>query len=297
MKRDKFLSIRGKALGKKLERSELFSLQEQEDAAAGDAEALYREIIKISQTAGRQRSTQVADAKSELAWLITNFSPLHRPPTVSGTRTRVDESETLFSESLELNGQIRGIDADETLIVVIALGNLYLKYDNYEKALPFYERYIQAFEKKRGSKAPELVNALRPLAQIHYATFREGDSDAAIKRVEEITGRKENLPLGKLDLYSRSKDAVAHFLDRANSTQAKWVSNGGDRGVQAALKSVRVRTTIDTSGKVIEAVAETSDADLKKRAEAEVSKWFVRPFIYNGDARNLRGYLVYYDIR
>ncbi|MEP7211939.1 MAG: tetratricopeptide repeat protein [Acidobacteriota bacterium] len=296
MKRNKFLLLREKASARDLVFAEVVGLLDQASDAAADADGLYREVIEVSETAGRQRSTQVADAKSELAWLMNNYSALPRPVPVIGIRSRIDQAEALFSESLELNNEIRGNDADQTLIVVIAFGNFYLKYDNYEKALPFYERYIQTIEKKHGQKAAELVNVLRPFAQILYATLREEECNAAIKRIEEITGRKEDLPLGKLGLYTRSKDAVAFDLERAQAAQTKWVAGGGSRSVSARTKNVQVRTTVDTAGKVIEAIAETNDANLRKRAEQEVLKWFIRPFIYNGEARNLRGYVTYREL-
>ena len=60
---------------------------------------------------------------------------------------------------------------------------------------------------------------------------------------------------------------------------------------------VPVKVEIDENGKVIKAVAETNDAGLRAKAEAEVSKWTVRPFSYNGTTRKMRGILSYREAR
>ena len=61
--------------------------------------------------------------------------------------------------------------------------------------------------------------------------------------------------------------------------------------------NVVVRVTVDETGKIVEAVADTKDGELGEKAVREVSKWTVRPFAYNGSARKIRGHLSYTEPR
>ncbi|MEJ7847322.1 MAG: hypothetical protein WKF92_04440 [Pyrinomonadaceae bacterium] len=112
--------------------------------------------------------------------------------------------------------------------------------------------------------------------------------------------------MGKLGLDLRSKDSVAFHAGVSRSLQdknkvfGKKMTLAGGSMSRTVYEDSRPRVTytpvyvtVDENGKVIEAVADTKDAKLRDRAEQEVSKWIVRPFVYNGSARQLRGILVY----
>lgn len=308
LKREDYLLLREKAADRNSPPKIRSQNQKEANENADEAEVLYREALALNESGGRSASAQTADIKSDLAWLVQNYYPVHdtTSPARPSTRSRIDEAETFYAASLALNEQTRGKDADETLLIALASGNFYLKYDNYEKALPFYERYILTTDKKHGPNHAELVNALRPHAQILFALFQEQEAINAVKRIEGITGKKEGLPLGKLGLDLRSKDSVAFHADVSKSFQEKNKKFGtkmamaGGTMARTAYDDARPRVTytpvyvtVDESGKVIEAVADSKDADLRDRAEQEVSKWAVRPFVYNGSAKKLRGILTY----
>lgn len=306
-RRDNFMYFREKMRNRNtLEDSIRFRGKADENAAG--AEELYREALKLNESGGRGVSAQTADIKSDLAWLVHNYLPVNdsiltdRP----ATRSRIDEAEAFYAASLALNEQTRGKDADETLFVALASGNFYLTYDNYEKALPFYERYILTADKKHGSNHAEVANALRPHAQILHALFQEQEAVDAVKRIEGIIGKNENLTMGKLGLDLRSKDSVAFHsgvsrsLKDKNKAFGKKMTLAGGSMSRPAFDASKPRVTytpvyvtVDENGKVIEAAANTKDAELRERAEQEVSKWTVRPFVYNGSARKLRGILTY----
>ena len=308
LKRDNYLRLREKAADRSSPPKIRSQHQKEANENAGEAEELYREASTLNERGGRSVSAQTADIKSDLAWLVHNFYPVRdtTSPDRPSTRSRIDEAEALYAASLVLNEQKRGNDADETLLVTLASGNFYLIYDNYEKALPFYERYILTSDKKRGANHAELAIALRPHAQILFALFQEQESIATVKRIERISGKKEDLPMGKLGLDLRSKDSVAFHAGVSKSLQEKGKKFGkqmtlaGGSMSRTAYEESRPRVTytsvyvtVDENGKVIEAVANTKDKKLRERAEQEVSKWMVRPFIYNGSARKLRGILTY----
>jgi len=291
MKRDNFALSRNKSRDKNYDVRSRIGITERASENARESEELYRKAIALSESGGRGRTAQTADAKSELAWLTSNFLPPTDKPSIAYSRSRIDEAERLFTESLAINEESRGKDATETLALVLGLGNFYLKYDNYEKALPFYERYIPAVEAKSGKNHPGLVDALRPYARILAATTQDSDSAAAVKRIEEITGQKENSPSGELSLHLRSKDSVAFHANFFNDLRSR------NPVFRPQVTNTHVKVTVDENGKIIEAVADAKDAGVRQRAEREILKWTVRPFSYNGTTRKTRGYLSYSEAR
>jgi hypothetical protein len=137
---------------------------------------------------------------------------------------------------------------------------------------------------------------MRPVAQILYATFREQEANDEILAIERITGKKEDLPLGKLDLHLRSKESVAFHVKASEMSQTKRQFAIGPPAQRRSVW-VPVSVVVDLDGKIIEAAAETPDENLKQRAEKEILKWTVRPFSDNGTPRKLRGYLNYVEPR
>jgi len=284
MKREYYSFLQNKLKDGNLLVSEKIGSIKKSLANGEEAEKLFREAARLNETGGRGQTAQTADIKSDLAWLVYKYFQVEGKPSIDKSRSRIDEAEGLFLESLALNEQIRGKDADETLFVALAAGNFYFHYDNYEKALPFYERYIETAGRKHGKNYAGLVNALRPRAKIFSATFQASESIADVKRIEEITRQKEDLPRDDLVLHLRSKNSVAYGVRNAVN-----IKRGAER--------IPVKVTVDENGKVIEAIAETKNENLREKAEREILSWTVRPFSYNGTARKMRGYLVYMEIR
>jgi tetratricopeptide (TPR) repeat protein len=296
MKREKFIELRRRSADRNLSIRDRIDLSKKASEQAGDAERLFNEALELNRSGGRERTPQTADIISELAWLINGHFPADETLSAQNGRSRIDLAESLYNEALKLNEDVRGKDADETLTTVLTLGNFYFRYDNYDKALPFYERYIKAAESKRGSNSPDLVGAMRPVAQILYATFQEPEANDEIRVIEQITGKKEDLPLGKLDLHLRSKESVAFHVKASEMSQTKRQFAIGPPAQRRSVW-VPVSVVVDLDGKIIEAAAETPDENLKQRAEKEILKWTVRPFSDNGTPRKLRGYLNYVEPR
>ncbi|HXG83738.1 MAG TPA: tetratricopeptide repeat protein [Pyrinomonadaceae bacterium] len=284
IRRENYSVLKNKFRDRNLTVTERIELSKKLTENGEEAEKLFREAARLNESGGRGQTAQTADIKSDLAWLIYNYFQVEGKPSIDKSRSRIDEAEGLFLESLALNEQIRGRDADETLFVALGAGNFYFHYHNYEKALPFYERYIETAGRKHGKNYAGLVNALRPRAKILRATFQEPESAADLIKIEEITGQKENLPKDDLILHLRSKDSVAY-----GAKNAAFIKRDAER--------VPVKVTADENGKIIEAVAETKNEKLREKAEREILSWTVRPFSYNGTPRKIRGYLIYTETR
>lgn len=249
---------------------------------ASDTEKYLREIIKINEKDGRAQSVQNGNAKVELSILMQKFNP---EPSVQTSRSRIDEAEKLLTEALSTSEKVSGKDDDKTLEIVLQFGDFYNKYVNFEKALPFYERYIETAG--RVNKIyPDMENALRAYASIMSVTFQEEKAKETLEKIEKITKKKEEPKTKKVYLNLRSKDAVGVTSNRPRSRE----NLGG-------LKSTRVpvKVVVDENGKIIEAAAESDNEKIRKRAESEVSKWSVRPFSYQGTAHKMRGYLTFED--
>jgi len=288
MKLGYIIETQNKLGGKSLTAREKIELYEENSRTASDAEAFLRQALQLNETGGRGQTAQTADIKSELAMLVQQYNPTTKP-SIENSRGRIDDAEKLLTESLLLNEQIRGKDDDKTLSVVLQSGNFYLRYVNFEKALPFYERYIQATEKKGSKNNPELANALRSYASILFVGFQDKESADAVKKLEEITQKKEP-QFEDFNFQLRSKDAVA-YSSKISRTLTGSISASSSKAVR-----VRVKVVVDENGKVIEADAGNKDEKINARAEQEVSKWFIRPFSYNGKTHKMRGFLTYVEV-
>lgn len=289
MKQGYIIDLQNKADNKNLAVRERIELSEKSSQIAAEVETLLRRALQLNESGGRAQTAQTADVKSELAMLVHKYNPTAKP-SVESSRGRIDEAEKLLIESVSLNEQVRGKDDDKTLSVVLQAGDFYLRYVNFEKALPFYERYVQTTEKKGAENYPELINALRSYAAILHASFQEKESADAIAKLEAMTQKKEPAKFGDFSLNLRSKDAVAYSsrigqFFRGNFKPALRVSR------------VAVKIIVDEDGKIIEAAADEKDEKLRVRAEQEVSKWIVRPFSYNGATRKIRGTLTYTELK
>lgn len=302
MKRDYFLILRENLESGKIEPRQRQAAVDKMLKMAKEADASLRQALELNEQSGRGETAQTADIKSDLARLLYTYL---------GSKQSIDDSEKLFLESIALNEKIRGKDADETLFTVLKTGDFYYEMSNYEKALPFYERYIQTNEKTHGKNYPNLADALRPYASILFATFQEREASDAIKRISAITQKTEEMPKANLNFHLRSKDSVAlnmkivpeyrkeSELFKAKLTAEGRTLNGNNVSMMPRLLAVPVSVTIDENGKVVEAAADgkVKDKNLALRAEQEISKWTIRPFAYNGTPRKLRGILYYKEIR
>lgn len=265
---------------------------------AGETEKHLREILQINESDGRVQTAQTADVKSELASLVQKYNPA-AVPSVGSSRGRIDEAEKLLAESLLINEQTGGKEADKTLAIVLQSGDFYLRYANFEKALPFYERHIETTEKKHGVNSLELAEALRAYSSIMFATFQDKKAADALEKLERITQKKEAEPEFKY-LSLRSKDAVAFSVGVSESSGGRRnliAASGTNSASRSKIIRVPVKVVVDENGKVIEATADSKDEKLRARAEREIAKWSVRPFSYQGAAQKMRGYLTYLEVQ
>jgi len=304
IKRVYFIALQNQLRGGKLSVSELKAAGEKAARNADEAEELFREALEINEKTGKEKTAQTAAIKKDLAWLITNHVYSGKK-TVEKSRGRIDEAEKLLLDAVGTSEQASGAESDETLFIVLDAGDFYYRYANFEKSLPFYERFLQAYGQKHGANHADLVSALRPYAAILFATYQEQSAAAAIQRIEEITKSREPAPNGEIDLHLRSKDSVAFsapvimeqneraetFRNRLRAENRTLNSNNISQLSQ--MINVPVLVEVDETGKIVKTAAKTNDDKLKNEAEAVVAKWTVRPFSYNGTARKMRGTLIY----
>ena len=304
IKREYYVSLQDKIFGSQSNASEKSQMMGKASQNADEAEQLFRQALELNEKSGKGQTAQTADIKTDLAWIVTNHS-YSGAKTVEKSRGRIDEAEKLLLDSIALNEQIRGKDADETLFAALNAGDFYYKYVNFQKALPLYERFIQTYEQKHGANHSDLVRALRPYASILFTTFQDQESIAAVKRIESITKKNEKMPKGEIDLHLRSKDSVAYTApiimqanEKAENYRMKLKAEGktpsaADTASMRRMIIVPVKVEVDETGKITRAAAETDNDKLRAEAETVVAKWTVRPFSYNGTTRKMRGILIY----
>jgi hypothetical protein len=267
---------------------------------AKSAEDRFRDSLNVYVRSGKGDSLPAAALRSELAWLLNNYLAARTSPEI---RARIDEAEKLYSESLAIQEKLAGGESDTTLRTVLACGDFYMRWVNFEKALPFYERYIAAVEKKQGANSKALVPALRGAVELLVITVREKEAGEIAKRISGITGKPENLPVTFPRLALRGRNIVRVKNPRFAPPESfndpgLLFSSAYGAGVFAPMGGFKVRPIavsilVDENGNVVEAKAvEPGLKNVEDVEKAAMNSKF-RPFVYNGDAHKMRGAIIY----
>jgi len=269
------------------------------------AEKLLREVIKLGKKEPKQESAQNATAMNELAWLLQNS---YRMIALPQSKNEFEEIEKLYAQAMALREKLFGNDNDVTLITVLQLAEFYAERANFEKALSLYERYISAAEKNRGKDYKNLANPLQAYSRILLSTDRESEAGEIIKRVAQITGQNIEPPQTNFTLSFRTDDwkvgslnSSTIFLSQESMKQVDAANSSLSStsvrkvGNKSKITRINVKVAVDETGKVLTAEADTKDEKAKLNVEKDVLKWKFKPFVYNGEARKMKGFVIYFQ--
>lgn len=267
--------------------------------SANRAKKLFREALEIHDLSGTQQSVSAATAKSELAWVVYSFN---EGRSVAESRAQIDEAEKLYTESIAIQDRLSATPTDLALRTILDFADFYMRYVNFEKALPLYERYLSSVQAKYGAKSKGLVPALRALTEIYFITERDNEASATADRVSAITGKPEAVVPSYPILVLRSQkledvkvdNFIPFDLSKDPSSVFSYARGSGSMSPmgRAVMKSLAVNIVVGENGEVVEAKAERPSKyqqDIEKAARA--SRF--RPFSYNGTPQRLRGTIVY----
>ncbi len=267
--------------------------------SAERAKKYLREALEIFRSNNAEDSIAAAGAKNELAWLVFNFLVTD---SIAQSREQIDEAEKLYTEVLASEERLGTTATDLQLRTLQDFADFYVKYVNFEKALPLYERYVTIAEGKYGPQSKEIIPGLRGLVNIYAFTDRESGARTFLSRIQAITGQPEKYAVTYLPLTARSRGIAKvkandfipmNFTDQYRSfsqtrQQESLISPPG----QYKEKSLEVEVLVNEEGDVIEAKAVTVSKFQNQVEEAALASKF-RPFVYNGVPHKLRGKLVF----
>lgn len=263
-------------------------------ASAERAKQFYREALDIHQSSKSENSPPAIAVKNELAWTVYNFIV---SDSIGESRAQIDEAEKLYTEALAASDGLAPPDVDLQLLTLNNFGDFYMKFVNFEKALPLYERSIKAGEAKYGGKSSQLLGGLRGLFEIYSITGQDAEMRSSKAKIEAISGTAETTPKYR-DLTARSRgiakvDAIGFIhtdltdLDRSFKTSAEIQRMLTPPG-QYIVRSIEVELLVNEDGTVAEAKVMTPSKYTKQVEEAAMASKF-RPFEYNGKRQKLKG--------
>ncbi len=295
--KEKAKSIRSN-LGKFEPKNRFGALQASRDSAE-KAKKYYREALNVQRSLNNEESVAAASSKTELAWIVYNFLVTD---SIRESRAQIDEAEKLYAEALVTEDKLSPASTDIELKTLQDYADFYMKYVNFEKALPLYEKYLTVAETKYGPKSRQSIPALRGLVNIYSFTARDNEARAILDQISGVTGKPENLEVKYLALTARSRgiakvkadgfnDIDLTDLDRsfsASSARANQIVPPN----QYKIKTLEVNILVSESGDVIEAKA-AGDSKYDKQVEEAAMASKFRPFVYNGTAQKLRGKVVF----
>lgn len=129
------------------------------------------------------------------------------------------------------------------------------------------------------------VDEKKALTEKSFSLFQQGKLDDAIELAAKVV---------ELERKSPQTDSASYVNATLNLAR---MSRSTFETLRPGATYTSVYVTVGENGKIVEATADATDSKLGEPAEQEVSKWFVRPFIYNGLTRKTRGYLTYPESR
>jgi len=287
-------------------RSGLSSLQSSQRAkavsnannSADKGKKYYREAIEIHSELNGAQSIDAAAAMNELAWLVYNFT---HADSGAAHRAQIDEAEELYTRAVKLYESAGTTTVQLHLQALQDFADFYMKYVNFEKAYPLYEKHVALVENKFGRNDARLVPGLRGLAQILAITERKDDAEKLRARIASITGRAESREIDLPLLRYRARKVANVSSDEFLPTDPTDVSRtrsiiqtygGVYPYVIANYQSLEVAVLVDEKGDVIEAKALKPSKYEKKIEEAAMNSKF-RPFIYNDTPQKMRGKIVF----
>ena len=268
--------------------------------SAEKAKKYLRDALEIYQTNKLESSAPAAAAKNELAWLVFNFLVTD---SIAQSREQIDEAEKLYTEALAAEDKLEPSATDLHLRTLQDFADFYMRYVNFEKALPLYERYVSVAESKFGATAKELIPGLRGLVNIYAFTDRESDAKTYLNRIQTITGQPEKLSVTFLPLTARARGLAKvnapdfvpiNLTDQDRSfSQTRQVENMLRPPGQYKMRSIEVDVLVNENGDVIEAKAATVSKFTYQVEEAALASHF-RPYVYNGVSQKMRGKAIFY---
>ncbi len=267
--------------------------------AADSAKKLYREALDIYRSISGDESAAAASAKGELAWVVYNFLV---SDSIRESREQIDEAEKLYTESIATQDKLSSTPTELLLRTNLNFADFYMRYVNFEKAIPLYERYLAGEESKYGPRSEGLLPALRAFVKIYSITSRDDDAKAMTDRISGITGKHEGLDIDYPALTVRSRGIAKVKADGFVSTDfsdldasfssARASTNAITPRNQYSMKTLAVNVVVNENGDVIDAKAATLSKYSKQIEEAAMASK-IRPFSYKGVPQNLRGKIMF----
>lgn len=301
LRKERFLLLQNKTKAiseyKPKEREQFFK------AIADDikkSELALVEAIDVNSNLSKKENLMDASLKMELAWVL-NHSTVR--PVKIDIENLYRKIQSLYLQALTTQEKLSSSDSNETLKTVLTIGDFYKAQGDFEDALTYYERYIEAVEKRYGSKHVYLVPALSNLGEIWINTDRKTEAQEIAKRIAVIDGKPEIQFPSYPNLINRVESLIninynsfiESFPDIYGRTSLGNVEILNSARNKLKIKSFRiaiVQFKTDERGNVIEAKALITSSK-KEEIEKNILKSKFRPFIHNGIARKMLGSINY----
>ena len=284
---------------KKFEPQNRFGALSESKASAERAKKYYREALNIFKELKAENTQPAIALKNELAWIVANFTV---SDSIGESRSQIDEAERFYSEALTAADSLTPADVDTQMFTLQNFGDFYMKFVNFEKAQPLYERYLQLGEAKYGAKAKQLASGLRGMYEIYMFTDQAEEAKDVLSNLVKITGNTAKPEIIFPVLTARSRGiakvkADGFFYTDLTDLDRSWTTT---REIQRKLtppgqfttKWIEVEILVGEDGNVTEAKVLTPTKYTDVVTEAALASK-LRPFEYNGKRQKIRGKLIF----
>lgn len=234
------------------------------------------------------------------------------------SQKRTGEAENLYGQAVKIAGEADA-NSNAVLLATFNFAEFALATGDLENAIRLLERSVADVERVYGPKSPSLVQPLDLYIKALAATGQDDLAFDALSRLVRVTGKSAEISKDLVNISLRADKVFAPINSSgveanamanketaalsgrsatfnssfeamlAVSTHGRQYYNGA---FPANINKVPVMVRVDETGKVIEAEAAIADKYLKRDTEKAVREWKFKPFLSEGKARRMKGYVV-----
>lgn len=236
-----------------------------------DGAKIYRRVLKIQEKLYGESNAVLCDTLSKLGWeLLMDHNSA--------------AALEMFNRGLKLSEAAFGADAEETVLALRGLANLYFGEGQYNKSISYLQRMIEIREKQLGENHPDVAALLLKCAGVMRQANRKAEADDYEARARKIYSSLSSGAEPQMISPEMLQGAAIRKVIPSHPFSAKQNRVQGN---------VEVRVTIDEAGIVTEAVAVSGPSELRNVSEKAASQWRFNPMMVNGRPEKVRGVLTF----
>jgi tetratricopeptide (TPR) repeat protein len=201
---------------------------------------------------------------------------------------KYEEALTVAKRVVEMREKSDGRDSPLTAQALMLLASINRLSGHGEKAEPLYKRAIAIWEKRSDAAQSDYVNALEGYSCLLRRASHDEDAEKYGRRARELIVHLAASPKSAQNSLTLTMNPTVFDRSAIDKPELQVASNETNVG-----GSVAVETTVDESGNVILACAQSGPVRLWEASERTAYRWRFKPTLLSGVPVKVRGTITF----